>query len=48
MDFMNNQERYQKMELMLTKPLEHYDYYYNFLDPNWKPQSFWGKLFGRK
>lgn len=36
------------MELMPIKPLEHYDYYYDFLDPNWKPQSFWGKLFGRK
>ncbi|EXB70893.1 MULTISPECIES: Imm49 family immunity protein [Acinetobacter calcoaceticus/baumannii complex] len=36
------------MELMPIKPLEHYDYHYDFLDPNWKPQSFWGKLFGRK
>lgn len=36
------------MELMPIKPLEHYDYYYDFLDPNWKPQSFWGKLFGSK
>lgn len=36
------------MELMPIKPLEHYDYHYDFLDPNWKPQSFWGKLFGKK
>ena len=36
------------MELMPIKPLEHYDYHYDFLNPNWKPQSFWGKLFGQK
>ncbi|MCX5468919.1 Imm49 family immunity protein [Acinetobacter nematophilus] len=36
------------MELMPIKPLEHYDYHYDFLDPNWKPQSFLGRLFGRK
>lgn len=36
------------MELMPIKPLEHYDYYYDFLDPTWKPRSFWGKLFNRK
>lgn len=36
------------MELMPIKPLEHYDYYYDFLDPNWKPKSFWTKLFNRK
>lgn len=36
------------MELMPVKPLDHYDYYYDFLDPNWKPKSFWGKLFDRK
>lgn len=36
------------MELMPIRPLEHYDYHYDFLNPNWKPQSFWGKLFGQK
>lgn len=36
------------MELMPVKPLGHYDYHYDFLDPNWKPKSFWGKLFDRK
>lgn len=36
------------MELMPIKPLDHYDYHYDFLDPNWKPKSFWGKLFDRK
>lgn len=36
------------MELMPIRPLEHYDYHYDFLDPNWKPQSFLGRLFGRK
>lgn len=36
------------MALMPIKPLEHYDYHYDFLDPTWKPQSFWGKLFGKK
>ncbi|MDH0718096.1 immunity 49 family protein [Acinetobacter junii] len=36
------------MELMPIKPLEHYDYHYDFLDPNWKPQSFFGRLFGKK
>ncbi|WP_119025099.1 immunity 49 family protein [Acinetobacter soli] len=36
------------MELMPVKPLDHYDYHYDFLDPNWKPKSFWGKLFDRK
>ena len=36
------------MELMPIKPLEHYDYHYDFLDPNWKPKSFWGRLLGRK
>ena len=36
------------MELMPIKPLNHYDYHYDFLDPNWKPQSFLGRLFGRK
>lgn len=36
------------MELMPVKPLDHYDYHYDFLDPNWKPKSFWGKLFSRK
>ncbi|WP_445116547.1 immunity 49 family protein [Acinetobacter sp. WZC-1] len=36
------------MELMPVKPLEHYDYHYDFLDPNWRPKSFLGKLFGRK
>nr|WP_286206667.1 immunity 49 family protein [Acinetobacter soli] len=36
------------MELMPVKPLGHYDYHYDFLDPNWKPKNFWGKLFSRK
>lgn len=36
------------MELMPVKPLDHYDYHYDFLDPNWKPKSFWGRLLGRK
>lgn len=36
------------MELMPIKPLEHYDYHYDFLDPNWKPKSFLGRLFGKK
>lgn len=35
------------MELMPIKPLEHYDYHYDFLDPNWKPKSLWSKLFGK-
>lgn len=35
------------MELMPIKPLEHYDYHYDFLDPNWKPKSFWSKFFGK-
>nr|WP_309705512.1 Imm49 family immunity protein [Acinetobacter baylyi] len=35
------------MELMPIKPLEYYDYHYDFLDPNWKPKSFWEKLLGR-
>ena len=34
------------MELMPVKPLD--DYHYDFLDPNWKPKSFWGRLLGRK
>lgn len=33
------------MELMPIRPLDHYDYHYDFLDPNWKPKSFWSKLF---
>jgi len=36
------------MELMPVKKLDHYDYYYDFLDPNWKPKSLWDKLLGRK
>ena len=36
------------MELIPVKPLDHYDYHYDFLDPNWKPKSFWGRLLGRK
>ena len=36
------------MELMPVKPLDQYDYHYDFLDPNWKPKSFWGRLLGRK
>lgn len=36
------------MELMPVKPLGHYDYHYDFLDPNWKPKNFWGKLFSGK
>jgi len=35
------------MELMPVKPLDHYNYYYDFLDPNWKPKSFWSKLFSK-
>lgn len=35
------------MELMPIKPLAYYDYHYEFLDPNWKPQSFFSKLFGK-
>ena len=34
------------MELMPVKPLDYYNY--DFLDPNWKPKSFWGRLLGRK
>ncbi|CAG67842.1 immunity 49 family protein [Acinetobacter baylyi] len=36
------------MELMPIRPLDHYDYHYDFLDPNWKPKSFWERLLGRK
>lgn len=35
------------MELMPIKPLGHYDYYYDFLDPNWKPKGFFERLFGK-
>lgn len=35
------------MELMPVKPLDHYNYHYDFLDPNWKPKSFWSKLFSK-
>lgn len=36
------------MELMPVKPLDHYDYHYDFLEPNWKPKSFIDRLFSRK
>ena len=36
------------MELMPVKPLDHYDYHYDFLEPNWKPKSFLDRLFSRK
>lgn len=34
------------MELMPIKPLDHYDFYYEFLDPAWKPKGFFERLLG--